>query len=126
MVSKTNELRKLLISETKTASGLTNVFFAYTSKKINPPYIVLSLTELSTENGRTQNELEINIYGNDHSTVETYADKVQDHFDHGNFKNASVSIYTYRNRRNWIAEDDKDVHRIRITIEVESYSTALT
>lgn len=124
MVSKTNELRKLLVSTVKAASGLTRVIYGYTLTAPVLPYAVLELKEISTEYGKTQSELEVNIFASTLADSENYADKIQDALDHGRYKNNAVDIYTYRNTRNLVVEEDKDVYRIRLTAEVDAYNTA--
>lgn len=114
----TNELRKQIKSVID--ASVPSVYYG-TKAEQTLPYAVFELEELQTIDGKTQQTLTINIFSKTSGEVESLADAVHEAFDHYRFMNSKIAFYTYRGNRIRVPEEDKNVQRIRLTVEVECY-----
>lgn len=119
MKSNTNELRKAVKS---IIDEFIPAYYLYASEPDKFPYATFETRELQNLDGRTQVRLEVNIFTKEATTAESVADSIQDAFDHASYENEKISFYSYRDQRLRIVEDDKTIHRIRLTIELYLYS----
>ena len=120
MKSNTNALKEYITSLLKTACA--HVHFEKCSEK-SYPYIVYELSETGHEAGRTQYKFEVNCIDKGTATaVDDIADCIQDMFDEGSYDNEKISFYTYRNLRQTVDEEDKNIRRRRLIFELYFYS----
>ena len=118
-LSKTIALRTELQRLLKTLT--TNVYYEQAPDSAAHPYLVYELSELSYNYGKTLMELEINIvdYGTSTTRAETIADDVQDALNKYFYIGAEVEFIVYKNIRQRVVEDDKQVVRRRLTFEIQ-------
>lgn len=119
MKSNTNELRKAVKS---IIDEFITAHYLYASEPDKFPYATFEMRELQNVDGRTQINLEVNVFTKQATTAESVADSIQDAFDHANYDGTKIAFYSYRSQRLRIVEDDKTIHRIRLNIELYLYS----
>lgn len=119
-MTKTNAMRALL------NSAIAEIAPAYYSNATDghpSDYIVYTITELSTEDGATNAQAEINCmgYGRDTATTEEMADEVQKALDHAVLANDDVFLFATPSSRNIITEEDKKIIRRRLIFDIRMY-----
>ena len=116
MKSNTNAIRKQLKAELIKIASSVN--YRKRPLPIKYPYVMYELRELSTEDGKTKCNLEVNVVSKDPAEAVDLADKVQDLFDGYSFLDDHCAFEAYRQQRNIIEEEDKAIERIRLLFEL--------
>lgn len=117
-MSKSITLRTALQTILKTKAS--NVYYEEAPDTHPYPYVVYELSELSHDSGRTLIQLEVNVIDRGYSTsvAETLADEIQDALHKLYYIDASIQFSSYKNQRNTIKEDDKQIIRRRLLFEI--------
>lgn len=117
-MSKTLALRKQLQSMLKTITP--NVYYEEAPDNRPYPYLVFELSELTHNDGMTLLQLEINAidYGDSSARIEGIADSVQKALHKYYFINHEIQFTSYKNKRDTIKEEDKQIIRRRLLFEV--------
>ena len=121
MKRNTKELRRVVAA---LLSGVApSISFSDTTQE-SYPHTVFDLSQVLYDSGRMLYTLEVNIvyYGDDSTTADDTADRVQELFDGGNYNGDKISFYTRINTRNNVIEADKSVVRRRLLFELNLYS----
>lgn len=122
MKNNTNELKKQLQSILK---GIcTSVYYEIVRENKKYPYLIYEIKQLSYEAGCSSYEIEINCVDKNESTalVDEVADQVQNLLEGYEFANDKISFYTYTASRQTVYEEDKNLKRRRLTVELRLYS----
>ena len=121
MKRNTKELRRVVTA--LLSSVAPSVSFSDTTQE-SYPHTVFDLSQVLYDSGRMLYTLEVNIvyYGDDSTTADDTADRVQELFDGGNYNGDKISFYTRINTRNNVIEADKSVVRRRLLFELNLYS----
>lgn len=116
MVSKAlrKELRDIMLT------ACDNVYYEIAPDDKSYPYIVFEIQDLYHENGKTLQELEVNVidYGTSTSQKEAICDRLQALFHKANLMTAFYNASLYRGLRQPVEEDDRLVRRSRLTFEI--------
>lgn len=127
MKSNTDKLRKeivSLISTTGSTALSSRVYYLNFPKPATYPYVVYDLRETQTLDGRTSFTLELDCV--DHAavpkTVNALADAIQDALDHCVVNTTDLFFHCYRSRRYPVTEDDKEIRRIHLQMELYYYT----
>lgn len=120
-MSKTTALRAVLTARLQTICP--QVYYGQADTKAARPYLVYTLDQLGQEDDMHQLELEINVtdYGVDTATVETIADSIMDAFDKWYYIDDAIQFAAYPDRCQSVTEDDRNVIRRRLLIELHFY-----
>lgn len=120
-MNKTHAVR-LAIQE-KLASICTDTYFSQADADASLPYLVYIINEISCEYGLTLCELEVNAvdYGKDTSVCDALADTVQTELDQWLYIDDDVEFTVYRDRRQIVTEEDRNIIRRRMTFEVRMH-----
>lgn len=114
---KTYLLRIVLQKQLKEICN--NVYFERNNeKKIVYPYIVWDLSGMA---GNYQTEINIYDKGLSSKQVENLADSVEKHFKRFYHKDQNQVFWTISNTRNKVDEDNKEIRRRRILIDIYHY-----
>lgn len=125
-VSKTTELVKELLITLKTV--VTKSYYIQAPRdddKPPYPYLTFELSVLDNADAKTLYSLEINILGyglQNNSQIDGYADTVEAALDFKHFSNNKIQFSTYVNSRDTIREEDKNIIRRRLTLEVHLHA----
>ena len=117
-MSKSIALRTAL--QTILKAKASNIYYEEAPDTHPYPYVVYELSELSHDSGRTLIQLEVNVIdrGDSTSVAETLADEIQDALHKLYYIDASIQFSSYKNQRNTIKEDDKQIIRRRLLFEI--------
>lgn len=117
-MSKTAALRKAITARLKTACP--RVTYGQADSKTARPYIVYNLETISTQDDMDTLELEANCmdYGKDTTPCEELADQVEALFDRWYYLDDKIQFSTYIDRRQPVEEEDRQIIRRRILIEI--------
>lgn len=98
----------------------TNVYYEEAPDTHAYPYVVYEVSELSHDSGRTLMQLEINVidHGDSTSAVETLADDIQAALHKFYYIGSLVQFTCYKNQRQTVKEDDKQIIRRRLLFEI--------
>lgn len=116
-MSKSIALRTALQTILKTKAS--NVYYEEAPDTHPYPYVVYELSELSHDSGRTLIQLEVNVidHGDSTSVAEELADDIQDALHKLYYIDTSIQFSSYKNQRNTVKEDDKQIIRRRLLFE---------
>lgn len=122
-MAKTLALRSALTAQLKTSCGMVFFDHAEFPKQKRYPYCVYTLEELSCEDGKTLCELEVNVvdYGKDTERCERMCDDIQKRMDHLLHMGEEVEFSAYKERRQPVSEEDRNIIRRRLTFELHVY-----
>lgn len=117
-MSKTISLREAITARLKTACP--RVRYGQAGKDTVRPYLVYTLDTISTDDDMSVLELEVNIvdYGTDTAQCEDIADKIETLFDKWYFLDDQMQFATYLDRRQAAEEEDRNIIRRRLLIEI--------
>lgn len=117
-MSKSGALRGVITERLRTACP--HVSYGQAEKHTARPYIVYTLETISAADDMETMELEVNCvdYGKDTGPCESLADQVEMLFDRWYYIDADIQFSTYRNRRQPVTEEDRQIIRRRILIEI--------
>ena len=117
-MSKSIALRTAL--QTIFITKASNVYYEEAPDTHPYPYVVYELSELSHDSGRTLIQLEVNVidHGDSTSVVEMLADEIQYALHKLYYIDASIQFSSYKNQRNTVKEDDKQLIRRRLLFEI--------
>lgn len=117
-MSKTVALRKAISERLKTACP--RVYYGQADKSTARPYVVYTVETVATEDDMETMELEANVmdYGADTEPCETIADEVERLFDKWYYLDEEIQFSTYEDRRQPVQEEDRQIIRRRILIEI--------
>lgn len=118
---ETNNLRALV--RTKLLARTSRVYYGVAPSSAEYPYTVFELKELSFDDGLSLQELEVGLvdYGTDKEPIENLADGIQADLDHFQDLTDDFEISIYKERRQPLYEDDKQIIRRRLTFQVRLY-----
>ena len=118
---ETNNLRTLV--RTKLLSRSTRVYYGVAPAGAEYPYTVFELKELSSGDGLSLQELEVHVldYGTESAPAEDTADGIQADLDHFQALTDDFEVSIYKERRQPLYEDDKQIIRRRLTFQVRLY-----
>lgn len=124
MKSNTNLLRKELTSVLSAAlEGVTSrIYYLNFPKPATYPYAVFELRELSSVDGRTSYTLEVDLVSQDIKVTNNMADAAQDALDHDAVLTSKLFFHAYRARRYAVVEEDKNIQRIHLQMDLYYYS----
>lgn len=114
----TNALRKSI--KTKLDASCEAVYLG-TKAERSYPYAEYELQALRTVDERTQYKLEVNVYSKASAQAEEKADLIEMGFDHQSYMDTQIAFYSYRGDRRTFLDEDKSVHRVRMTFELYAY-----
>lgn len=120
MKSNTNKLRAEIVR--LIAAECENVYYLNFPKPAKYPYTVFELREIAVNDGQTSYSLEIDVVSNDTKEVINIADSIQDVFDHREAMTNDFFFHSYRARRYAMVEDDKNIQRIHLSMDLFFYS----
>lgn len=85
------------------------------------PYLVFETSELSSSDGKTVYQLEVNIFdsGNETGTIDELADTIQTALHNKFFIDGLIQFVIYKGPRQSPKEDNKDILRRRLLFEVQ-------
>ncbi len=117
-MSKSIALRTAL--QTILKAKASNVYYEEAPDTHPYPYVVYELSELSHDSGRTLIQLEVNVidHGDSTSVAEALADDIQDALHKLYYIDTSIQFSSYKNQRNTVKEDDKQIIRRRLLFEI--------
>lgn len=117
-MSKSIALRTAL--QTILKAKASNVYYEEAPDTHPYPYVVYELSELSHDSGRTLIQLEVNVidHGDSTSVAESLADDIQDALHKLYYIDTSIQFSSYKNQRNTVKEDDKQIIRRRLLFEI--------
>ena len=117
-MSKSIALRTAL--QTILKAKTSNVYYEEAPDTHPYPYVVYELGELSHDSGRTLIQLEVNVidHGDSTSVAEALADDIQDALHKLYYIDTSIQFSSYKNQRNTVKEDDKQIIRRRLLFEI--------
>ena len=117
-MSKSIALRTAL--QTILITKASNVYYEEAPDTHPYPYVVYELSELSHDSGRTLIQLEVNVidHGDSTSVAEALADDIQDALHKLYYIDTSIQFSSYKNQRNTVKEDDKQIIRRRLLFEI--------
>ena len=117
-MSKSIALRTAL--QTIFITKASNVYYEEAPDTHPYPYVVYELSELSHDSGRTLIQLEVNVidHGDSTSVAEALADDIQDALHKLYYIDTSIQFSSYKNQRNTVKEDDKQIIRRRLLFEI--------
>lgn len=117
MANKTYELRKALITM---MSQVNPKIYEATPSTKPYPYLRYELAEMYHEDGLTVMELEVNVidYGKSSRVVEDQADELQYLLHRAYYINGVIQFRVYKNDRQKVEEEDKEIIRRRLTFEI--------
>lgn len=120
-MSKTEALRTVITSKLETFCP--RVYYGQAKKGTDRPYIVYSLEQIDQMDDQHTMELEVNVmdYGLDTGPVERISDAVMDGFDRLYFMSEEIFFSAYPNRRQPVTEENRNVIRRRLLIEIHFY-----
>lgn len=118
-MSKTEALKTEITRVLKLS--LSKVSFGRAPAKKVYPYAVYDLSEIGSENGRTNFQLEVNVvdYGPDTSRVDDISDDIQDRLHRYDFINSAIQFTSYIGIRQPVTEEDKEINRRRMLFEIQ-------
>lgn len=118
---ETNNLRALI--RTKLLGRVPAAHYGVAPASAEYPYAVFELKELSYGDGLSLQELEVHVldYGTDTAPAEDMADGIQADLDHFQALTEDFEISIYKERRQPLYEDDKQIIRRRLTFQVRLY-----
>lgn len=118
-MSKTIALRTELQKILKNVTA--NVEYEEANDSTPYPYVVYELTEVMHDYGKTLFELEINVfdYGMISRNVDALADSIQDTLHKYYFINEEIQFTSYKDNRNIVQEEDKQIRRRRLLFEIQ-------
>ncbi len=124
MKSNTNLLRKELASVLFSAlTGTTDrIYYLNFPKPATYPYAVFELRELSSVDGRTSYTLEVDLVSQDIKVTNSMADAAQDALDHDAVLTDKLFFHAYRARRYAVVEEDKNIQRVHLQMDLYYYS----
>ena len=124
MKTNTNKLRKKLKEiMTGALTGVTDkVYYLNFPKPPSYPYVVFELREMIVVDGRTTYQLEVDIVSKDAATTISMADKLGDALDHDAVTTADLFFHSYRSRRYAIVEEDKNIQRVHMQMDLFYYT----
>lgn len=114
----TNALRKSI--KTKLDASCEAVYLGTKAERAYP-YAEYELQAMRTVDERTQYKLEVNVYSKDAAEAEEKADGIEMSFDHKSYMNEVLAFYSYRGDRRTFLDEDRSVHRVRMTFELYAY-----
>lgn len=117
-MSKTIALRTELQKILKNVTA--NVEYEEANDSTPYPYVVYELTEVMHDYGKTLFELEVNVmdYSPKSRVVDALADNIQDALHKKYYIGNGIQFVSYKDRRNIVREEDKQVKRRRLLFEV--------
>lgn len=117
-MSKTIALRTELQEILKNVTA--NVEYEEANDSTPYPYVVYELTEVMHDYGKTLFELEVNVmdYSPKSRVVDALADNIQDALHKKYYIRKGIQFVSYKDRRNIVREEDKQVKRRRLLFEV--------
>lgn len=120
-MSKTTALRAVITGKLQTICP--RVYYGQADPEASRPYLVYTLEQLSREDEMHLLELEINVtdYGTDTAPVETMADGIMEAFDKWYYIDDAIQFSAYPDRCQPVNEDDRNVIRRRLLIEIHFY-----
>ena len=118
MKINTNALRKSI--KTKLDTSCEAVYLG-TKAERSYPYAEYELQAMRTVDERTQYKLEVNVYSKASAQAEEKADLIEMSLDHQSYMDTQIAFYSYRGDRRTFLDEDKSVHRVRMTFELYAY-----
>ena len=120
-MSKTIALRTVLTERLRTCCP--RVWYGQAKDTTQRPYLVYTVEQLSYEDGQHLMELEVNVvdYGDDTAPAEALSDAVESAFDQWHYLDEKVQISAYNDRKQPVEEEDRQVVRRRLLIELHVY-----
>ena len=102
----------------------TKIYHLNFPKPAAYPYIVYELREVSSVDGKTSYALELDCVDKDRDTknIVDIADSIQDALDHAVLNAEKVFFHCYRARRYSVTEDDKEIRRIHLQLDLYFYT----
>lgn len=99
----------------------TNVYYEGNQDPAIYPRLVFETSEVSSSDGKTLMQLEVNIldYGTSTKIAEDLADTVQKFLNKYYFINTEIQFVVYKGPRQKIQEDDKLIIRRRLLFEIQ-------
>lgn len=120
-MSKTTALRAVVTARLQTICP--RVYYGQADPNAARPYLVYTLEQLGQEDDMHRLELEINVtdYGTDTEPVETMADEIMAAFEKWYYIDDTIQFASYPDRCQPVTEDDRNVIRRRLLIEMHFY-----
>lgn len=118
---ETVKLRTLIRS--KLLQRVDEAYYGVAASSAVTPYAVFELRELAVEDGLSLQELEVNVmdYGLDTERAEAISDGIQADLDHFQHLDEDFEVSIYKERRQPLYEDDKQIIRRRLTFQARLY-----
>ena len=120
-MSKTIALRTVLTERLRTCCP--RVWYGQAKDTTQRPYLVYTVEQLSYGDGQHLMELEVNVvdYGDDTAPAEELSDAVESAFDQWHYLDETIQISTYNDRKQPVEEEDRQIIRRRLLIELHVY-----
>lgn len=122
-MSKTADLRKLIVAQLNTIRGAT--YYRRAPEDAVYPYKTFALSRVELGDlSRDDFELEINLWDHaaDPKAVDEIADQIEDLFNANNLPQATILPTFYRENRYPVDEPDHDIQHLQLTFSVQLYT----
>lgn len=121
-MSKTTDLRKLIVSQLNTTEGKTYYIDAPTDATFPYKTFEFSTVNMGVEH-RDDISLIVDVWDNSKTPkkVEEISDKIEDLFDSVNLPQNTILPTFFRDTRFPVVESDKTIQHIQLTFLVENY-----
>lgn len=115
------DLRAVLTGRLRTCCP--RVWYGQAKEKDQRPYLVYTVEQLSHSDNQRLMELEVNVvdYGDDTAPAEEISDAVEEAFDAWHYLDENLQISAYNDRRQTVEEEDRNIIRRRLLLELHVY-----
>jgi hypothetical protein len=123
-MSKTLELRKLIMQKLNTTTGYT--YYQTASKDTGFPYKVFSFENIDLGDiNRDDLILEVNVYTKDADQVDSIADTIEPLFNAVNSPTGKILPTFFRLSRKPIPDEDITIHRVQLRFQIQNYERSV-